>query len=89
MDWPNNSNPLTSSMAFSADWTLSKTMKACPLRFKLDLATMSTMVPYSSKISRSASMSCGILMRSDKFLALESLQLVVLVHGPGSSKVQF
>lgn len=69
MDWPNSSNPLTSSMAFSADCTLSKTIKACPLRFKLDFATMSTMVPYSSKISRNASISCGILMRSDKFLA--------------------
>ena len=63
-------------------------MKACPLRFRLDLATMSTIVPYSSKISRSASISCGILMRSDKFLALGSLQSVFLIHGLGGFKVQ-
>lgn len=62
----NSSNPCTSSIACAADSALSKTMKAWPFALIFFLATMSTMLPYSLKISSSASFSCSILMRSSR-----------------------
>ena len=61
-----SSKPLTSSIAFVALFTSSNTTKACPLALRLDLATRSTMLPYSEKISVRASMSCGGFIRSSR-----------------------
>lgn len=63
-----SSKPCTSSMAFCADSTLSNTMNACPLAFKLVLATISIISPYSEKSSVKASLSCSMRMRSSRFL---------------------
>lgn len=62
----NSSKPCTSSMARAADSALSKTMKAWPFALRFFLATTSMMLPYSLKISSSASFSCSILMRSSR-----------------------
>jgi len=53
-------------MAREAAEVVSKTMKACPLAFRLLLATRSMMEPYSEKISVRADLSASGLILSSR-----------------------
>lgn len=68
ISFPASSKPLRSVMAFSAASTVSKTMKAWPLRLRLFFATMSMIVPYSENTSRRLSIRAGILTLVSRLL---------------------
>ena len=66
---PNSSKPCTSSMAFCAPSTVSKTINAWPFALRFVFATMSMIVPYSENSSRRDSISWVTWMRSSRLRA--------------------